>query len=223
MKVLTQVFGSVVGRSVIAAWKQVSSAFFPSLSFVPSFSVLSFLTLVFCFGVDAYLAEVGNKEVFKREVNKAWERQLRARAERERLRRNLEKEEPPSDFWGKEGDAGIGQGHGEQVREWFRQRRKDMPADFTPADPKKRSMPPSEAIKVLHLSAATKEDIEKRFELLMAANGDKGASQYLYDKISHAREVALEQLNKGTLKRHFKVKKDDAPPAASDAAGEAPH
>jgi len=159
--------------------------------------------------------EVGNKEVFRREVNKAWERQILSRMERRRLRKNLETEDPPSQYWGKEGDDFIGNAQGETMRNWFRQIRREMPAEAEAppgTDPNKRAMHPSEAVKVLHLSAATKEDIEKRFELLMAANGDKGASQYLHDKIAHARDVAMDQLNKGTLKRHFKVKKDDNPP-----------
>lgn len=100
----------------------------------------------------------------------------------------------------------------ELLRKQFGQMRKENPGrDDAIMMTKKASMPPSEAAKVLHLSEASEAEINKRFELLMTANGSAGASQYLHDKIVHAKDVALSHMKKGTLKRHIKVKKDDAP------------
>lgn len=100
--------------------------------------------------------------------------------------------------------------------ELLRKKLGDMRKARTNADPvsssKKSSMHPSEAVKVLHLSEATEAEIKARYDKLMAANGEAGSSQYLHDKIIHARDVATDHLNRGTLKKHIKIKKDDIRP-----------
>lgn len=109
---------------------------------------------------------------------------------------------------------------GERIRQQYQEARKAAPLNPNVEEllnSKSRRMSPAEAIKVLHLGEATEKDIEKRFAILMEANGEAGASQYVHDKITHAKEVALEHLARGTLKRHFKAKpRTDTTPPPTD-------
>jgi translation elongation factor EF-Ts len=86
-----------------------------------------------------------------------------------------------------------------------------MPAAESPLqeEARRKAMPAAEAVKVLHLSEASQAEIEKRYNILVTANGDSGNSQYVHDKIVHARDVALDHLTRGTLKKHIKVKRED--------------
>lgn len=102
----------------------------------------------------------------------------------------------------------------ELLRRKFGEMRKDAPMEKVKS--KKASMHPAEAVKVLHLSEATQAEIDTRYERLMSANGGTGSSQYLHDKIVHARDVANEQLSRGTLKKHIKIKKEDLKPTDVD-------
>lgn len=145
-----------------------------------------------------------------------WKRQVEARLGRKFLKSKIKTEGPHPDFAGREGDFGGNFASSEAARKAFQEQRKQGPIVDTSAMSKKAAMPPAEAVKVLHLSEASKEEIDKRFEVLMAANGEKGASQYLHDKITHARDVAIENFNRGTLKKHIKIKKEDASPKPTD-------
>ena len=159
------------------------------------------------------IVEAGNKEVFRQELRKAWKRQVESRLEFHRLRKNLMEEGAAKSF-GRKGDGQTPTSEGEALREKLGEMRKNRPNPEEQAlaeAARKKAMPASEAVKVLHLAEATQAEIEKRFEYLFAANGEKGASQYVHDKIVHARDVAMDHLARGTLKKHIKIKRDDAP------------
>lgn len=161
--------------------------------------------------------EIGNKGQFDREIGKAWQRRFADRLERNRLFKELFKDPPPKHMYGKEADTAKTGPNDFEMRQAFAKHRKETPVSEEPAaatevgGPPRRQMPPAEAVKVLHLSDASKEEIEKRYQLLLKANGDAGSSQYLMDKITHARDVALSHSQRGTLAKHLKIKKEEKP------------
>lgn len=143
------------------------------------------------------------------------------RLEKDRLFKNMMRDPPPQSMYGKPADGFNPNPSGEhEIREDFANYRKQNPEEYTEdagakpveIDHIKNKMSGTEAAKVLHLSEPTLEEITKRYSALLAANGEKGSSQYLMDKITHARDVSTWLFHRGSLEKYIKVKKPDERP-----------